>query len=336
MVDIRNDRHQANRRSGFELRCADISFQKMHLCAGLRLNLLSIMLTLSGLLWIPAACAHVSHEHNGGSQFGWAWEPWVLVLLGISGILYFSGWLRMHKQGNAKRILGVARPLSFIGGLLALFIALISPLDTLAEHLFCAHMTQHLFLMLIAPPLLVWSRPILVWLWAFPLEQRRQIGRVWIETPALHSTHAFLMQPVVVWLYASVALWFWHIPGPYNWALSNEGVHTLEHICFFVTSLAFWTLVMEPYGPRKISHGTALVMVSTYAMHNGLLGALLTFASTPLYHTAQLPLFGLTALEDQQLAGLIMWVPASIVHLVSLGLLFVGWLSNVKAYRSEF
>ena len=216
--------------------------------------------------------------------------------------------------------------------MLLLIVALASPLDALAEQFFSAHMTQHMLLMLVVPPLLVWGRPVLVWLWAFPLERRRRIGRFWIHSGTLHTTHELLMQPAVVWVTASAALWFWHVPAPYDWALSNEGVHAVEHLCFFVPSLALWTLTIEPYGPRRLGHGAALILIGTFALHNGLLGALLTFAPTPLYRSAAIGTVGLSPLEDQQLAGLIMWVPAGFIHLTALALLFVGWLSNVKAY----
>ena len=289
--------------------------------------------------WMSTLCAasatgpafgHGAFEHGAG----WNWEPGIVLSLGATLCLYGLGWRRLLHEGNARRVLGAARLWSFAAGMLALGVALLSPLDTLAEESFSAHMTQHLLLMLVAPPLLVGGRPVLVWLWAFPLAQRRRIGRAWVDTRALQGTHAFLMRPLVVWLTASIALWFWHMPGPYDWALADERVHALEHLSFFLTSLAFWTLAMEPYGHRRDGQGIALVMVATFALHSGLLGALLTFASTPLYRAYATGAFGLTPLEDQQLAGLIMWVPAGFAYLAALAVLFVGWLARVKAYGS--
>lgn len=274
--------------------------------------------------------AHAAHEQAG--QLVWTWEPWVLLCLALASGWYLRGWLRLKKEADWRRALGPARLSAFAAGMLALFAALVSPLDALAEQSFAAHMTQHLLLMMVAPPLLVWSRPVFVWLWAFPLARRRRIGKWWNGAPRLQSAFAWLMRPLTVWLAASAALWFWHIPGPYGWALQNEGIHTLEHLSFFLTSLAFWTLVTEPYGFRKTGRGVALVMVTTFAMHNSLLGALLTFAAVPLYHAQASTAFGMTPLADQQLAGLIMWVPAGLIHLATMALLFVGWLSCVQAY----
>lgn len=288
-------------------------------------------LALSVCAWTVSigAYAHADRESHG---LHWTWEPWLVLSILVTGGLYAAGCLRLSKAGNVRKVLGAARAAGFAAGLLVLVVALASPLDGLAVQLFSAHMTQHMLLMLVAPPLLVWGRPILVWLWAFPLDQRRLIGRVWQASGTLCAIQKFLMLPAVVWAIASLALWFWHIPRAYDWALSNEVVHAVEHLSFFGSSLALWTLTIAPYGTRRIGHGAALMLVATFALHNGLLGALLTFSPRPLYKTSTAGLFGLSPIEDQQLAGLIMWVPAGLIHLAAVALLFVAWLSNVKAY----
>lgn len=280
-----------------------------------------------------ATLAH-AHAADGPHALGWTWEPWFVVTLVLVAGAYLAGCLRLSHAGILHKLPGWARIASFCAGVASLVIALASPLDALAEQFFSAHMTQHMLLMLVAPPLLVWGQPALVWLWAFPLPARKRIGRLWVSGGRLRQVHDFLMQPVLVWLAASGALWFWHAPGPYDWALSNEAVHIVEHLTFFITALALWTLTIEPVGPRRIGYGGALVLLGTFALHNGLLGALLTFAPKPLYPSGASAAAGLSALEDQQLAGLIMWVPAGLVHLMALVLLFAGWLASVRPYAS--
>jgi putative membrane protein len=296
-------------------------------------SLALLAIVVATLLASGPACAHGSAVGHAAEAPGWNWEPWVLLLVSVAAALYLLGWWRLRREGNARRALGIGRIGAFTAGLVTLLVALESPLDGLAEQLFCAHMTQHLLLLTIAPPLLVWGRPVFVWLWAFPLPQRRRIGRFWNGTRVLQASHAFLMRPLVVWLLASVALWFWHVPGPYGWALADERVHALEHLSFVLTALPFWTLVLQPYGRERDGLGIALILVATYALHNGLLGAVLTFASRPYYQDWSGLHFGLTALEDQQLAGLIMWVPAGLLQLATLALLFVGWLNAARAPR---
>ena len=299
---------------------------------------LNSTLLLCSLVALPASAAAHGGEPSASLSHvlltGWTPDPATAVPIAIATAWYALGVSRTVQENKLEAI-SPNRVLAFVAGIGVLLIALQSPIDTVSEDLFSVHMCQHLLLMLAAPPLLVWSRPVLVWLWALPLAGRRRIGSFWNGTPALHATHAFLMRPLVVWLLASAALWLWHLPGPYDWALKNEAVHAIEHACFFLTSLAFWTLVAQPYSRRQAGHGIALIMVATFALHNGLLGALLTFSGTPLYGAYTETVFGLSPLEDQQLAGLIMWVPAGLAHLATLSLLFMGWLSEQEAYAGR-
>jgi putative membrane protein len=294
----------------------------------------SYIVALTAWCCAGAAFAHAGHEHAQGGA-AWSWEPWVLGSLALATGFYLRGWLRLKAQGVAERALGRWRAPCFGAGMATLFIALVSPLDALAAQSFTAHMVQHLLLMLVAPPLLVWSRPVYTWLWALPLAARRRIGRCWMQTGALHGTYAFLMRPTVVWLLASAALWLWHIPGPYDLALANEGVHALEHLSFFLTSLAFWALVERPQAIAGAGAGTALVMVATFALHSGMLGALLSFSTVPLYASYVARATAASVVEDQQTAGLIMWVPAGIVHLAALAALFPAWLNAANASASR-
>lgn len=275
--------------------------------------------------WSEPALSHGGAHAAGGS---WNWAPWqVLPMLFACG-LYAAGCWHMQHARNLHKVLGLSRIAAFAAGMLVLAAALLSPLDALADQLFSAHMTQHLLLLMVAPPLLVWSRPLLAWLWALPLPRRRGLARRWNGAGRLRAVHAWLMRPLVIWLLASAALWLWHIPGFYDWALANEWVHVVEHLCFFLSSLAFWTLVVEPYDGARPNPGLAIVAVVAFALHSGILGALLTFASAPLYHTHNLSFPGLSPLEDQQVAGLIMWIPASVIYLAALSLLFVDWLGR--------
>lgn len=278
-----------------------------------------------GLLTVPIA-AQTSHF----SQLRWNWNLWILASLALAVFGYVRGLFRLNSAVRA-RLFGGFRYAAFAVGIVTLFIALISPFDMLDDQLFSAHMVQHLVLLMIAPPLLIFGRPALACLWAFPLPARRAIGRVWIRSGLKHGVHV-LMSPVFVWLLCSAVLWFWHLPGPYGWALGSESVHAFEHVCFFVTSLMFWSLVLEPLGRRRMDYGSTLLFVATFGVQTGLLGALLTFAGRPLYaaHLSTTAAWGLTPLEDQQLAGLIMWIPASLIHLTTLGVLFVVWMRTAE------
>lgn len=271
---------------------------------------------------------------GAGARFAelpWNWEAWILICLGLAVFGYTRGLWRLDPEVRA-RVFGVWRGASFAGGIGTLFVALISPFDALDDELFSAHMVQHLCLMMVAAPLLVWGRPAMAFLWAFPLRSRRALGRFW-SVSGLQRGVDSLMSPLLVWTLCSAVLWFWHIPAAYGWALENGAVHTLEHFCFLLTALMFWTLVLEPFGRRRLSYGQTILFVATLGVQNGLLGALLTFAGHPFYraHFTTTAAWGLTPLEDQQLAGLIMWMPASLIHLGALVVLFIAWMKDAES-----
>ena len=255
----------------------------------------------------------------------WQWEPWLLACIVAAAVPYALGVSRMGAQRGA--ILGRWRAASFFGGLFVLLLALVSPLDAVADDLFSGHMFQHMLLLLVIPPLLVYGRPVITWLWAFDLDGRRALVRGW-KRARLDATFRALMHPLVVWVLLTVALCFWHLPGPYDAAVRSEWLHDLEHLSFLVVSLQFWTLVIEPYGQRRaLGYGATVLFVVSAGFVMGMIGAVLTFAPAPLYgvylHTTQ-P-YGLTPLDDQQLAGIIMWIPSNLVHAGALCTVFFAW-----------
>ena len=255
----------------------------------------------------------------------WQWEPWLVACLAAALVPYVLGMVRMGPR--RAQILGRWRAPSFFGGLLLLFLALMSPLDGVADDLFSAHMLQHMLLLLVIPPMLVYGRPVITWLWAFDTGARRAVVRGW-KWSKLEAVFAFLMRPLCVWSLLTAALCYWHLPGPYDAAVRHEWLHDLEHLSFLAFSLAFWTIVIEPYGRRRaLGYGATIVFVVSSGFVMALIGAILTFATTPLYavhlHTTQA--YGLTPVEDQQLAGIIMWIPSNLVHVAALSAVFFAW-----------
>ncbi len=287
------------------------------------------------LVGVIAASTDAALAHALGGpvhhELEWSFEPWVLVSLGTAISLYALGTYRLSREVGAERILNRWHIGAFVLGMLIVFVALCSPIDTVGEQLFSVHMVQHLLLMLAAPPLLVWSRPAIAFVWAFSLSWRKRIGRFWTGA-GLGGTFALLMQPLSVWVLFVGSFVFWHLPRAYSWALHNESVHAIEHASFFVTSLAFWTLVLEPSGRRRLGYASALLYVAVTAVLSGLPGALMILAPRPLYpdHAAGVAAWGLTLIEDQQLAGLIMWIPAGAIYLGAAGWLFVRLMQDAE------
>ncbi len=260
----------------------------------------------------------------------WAWEPLVLFGVGMAACWYAAGVRRLWHRAGVGRAVGRGHAWLFAAGLLAVSLALMSPLDALGNALFSAHMAQHLILIVLAAPLLVLGRPLLPFVWALSPSWRRHAGRWWAGGPSVRMALGAITLPSVVWVAHAAALGFWHVPGPYGWAYNHEWVHVIEHASFLGSGCLFWWVVFQPTGRRRLGYGAAVLYVSALAAVMGAFAAVLTFARTPWYveHLYRTAPWGLTPLEDQQLAGLIMWIPTSVVYLAAVSFCFVQWLEK--------
>ncbi len=261
----------------------------------------------------------------------WSWDPAVLVSLAVTAWLYYQGVRALWR--NAGRGRGVRRweAAAFVAGWLTLAVALVSPLHQLGGVLVAAHMAQHELLMVIAAPLLVLGRPIIPFLWGLPVSWRKVLGR-WSVAAPVEASWRLLTLPSVAWSVHALAIWIWHAPSLYQATLLSEAIHTLQHVSFFLTALLFWWALLHGRGGR-LGRPAAVIYLFTTSVHTSLLGALLTFSSSvwyPLYEATTLP-WGLTPLEDQQLAGAIMWVPAGLAYLVATLALAATWLREPAA-----
>lgn len=276
------------------------------------------------------ALAHdVATESNANawSLRAIVFEPWVISCLLLSGALYAVGLARLWGRAGIGHGVRVAQAAAFVGGWLFLTISLVSPLDPLGTKLFSAHMLQHELLMIVVAPLMVLSRPLAVWTWALPMRWRRIAGRV-TQHAAWARPWNVLTAPLSAWLLHAAALWLWHVPWLFEAALHNENVHTLQHVSFLATALLFWWAVLGQ--TRRANQGAALGYLFTTMVHTGALGALLTLSPVVWYphYLATTAAFGISALEDQQLGGLIMWVPAGLVYLAAGLALAARWLQG--------
>ena len=248
------------------------------------------------------------------------WSAWTLSLpivipLVATLVLYVVGMRALwHRAGVGRGVRGW-RAASFAAGWLALVVALVSPLHALGEALFSAHMAQHELLMTIAAPLLVLGRPLVPALFALPPGARRGASH-WTQAPWFRAVWRRLSQPGTAWLLHAIAIWGWHLPRLYDATLENDLVHTLQHVSFLGTALLFWWTVLQPSWSGR---GAAMISLFTTMLHTGALGAILTVSSSTWYpaYAATTQPWGLTPLEDQQLGGLIMWIPGGAAYLIA-------------------
>lgn len=251
----------------------------------------------------------------------WNWNPLTGAFLALLGWRYMDGvWRLWHRAGTGR---GVRRwqVMSFWAGWLVLFIALTSPIDTLGETSLTMHMIQHLLLTLVAPPLLVIGLPTLALVGMIPMRWRRGMGRWWHRNHRLQRLWQLLNEPVTVWSLFALALWLWHIPALYQAALVSPAAHLIEHGSFFGTGLLFWWHVHR-------LHALSVLTVFTTAMHSSILGALMTFSGQIWY-----PAYG--SLQDQQIAGLIMWIPGGVVFVIAIVLLLWRWLDEMEKHDAK-
>ncbi len=247
--------------------------------------------------------------------------------------LAHSGGFARLRRWNGARIASQSALAALVAGLLVLLAVLSRPADRVSDQLFCAHMVQHLVLMLVAAPLLVAARSAMVFLWALPAGLRRSGGSWWTASRLSLVLRPLVSHPLMIWVWFCGFFVFWHLPGPYGLALGHEGVHVLEHLAFLLSAFAFWSVVIEPLGRRRLDYGATLLFVATAAIVSGLPGALMILAARPLYpaHAEGAAAWGLTLVQDQQLGGLFMWIPAGFAYLVAIAVLFVRWLQAAEA-----
>ncbi|CCD94274.1 Membrane protein-like protein precursor [Bradyrhizobium sp. ORS 375] len=282
------------------------------------------------LLLAPDGAAWAHGGAPDGEVASWTFDPWIVTPLLTSGLLYAAGSVRLARRVHR---LNSVRAGAFWTGWLTLAATLTSPLHWLGEHLFTFHMIEHEILMAISAPLIVASRPLGTMLWALPRGVRRWSGRT-LNLPMLRSAWSWLVRGGNATLLHGVAIWVWHVPVLFDAAVDQVALHRLQHLSFFGTAVLFWWAVLW-----RSQAGAAAWHVVITMLHTSVLGALMALAPRVLYsaQTASSAAWGLTPLEDQQLAGLIMWVPAGTIYAGAALVLIVLWIksSSEKARPSD-
>jgi cytochrome c oxidase assembly factor CtaG len=286
------------------------------------------------LLLVPSsAFAHITSDVFAPGA-AWTYDPWLVVPLYVSGICFFIGTRRLWRAAGAGRGVRYRQVAAFWSGWLVLALALVSPLHWLGERLFTAHMIEHEVLMLVAPPLLAYARPSNALIWSLPARFRPFIG-VALNASPIVALWAVVGHPLTATILHGAALWLWHAPLLYTLALSNEALHRIEHLSFFITGILFWWTLLYGRGAargERVRDALAIGCLFLTVLHSGVLGALLTL-SPRVWYPAQVQFsgdFGLTPLEDQQLAGILMWVPMGTLYTAA-ALFFAYRLLSVQA-----
>jgi cytochrome c oxidase assembly factor CtaG len=261
----------------------------------------------------------------------WDWRIEVILLLLLAGTVYTLGWSHLRRQ--KAKIAALSRLVAYLGGLVILGLALISPIDGLASQLFAMHMVQHLLLAMFAPPLLLIANPLPFILWGLPKKARLGVGRLLRPKSAFRQTLHLLTPPGVVWMVFIATFLGWHDPKAYNAALRHDLLHDVEHFSFFLTAMLFWWHVTSaaPHIHRPLSRTARIAFLLITAPINMLTGLTIAFASQPIYtYYTEVPrLWGFTVMEDQILGGVIMWIPGSMMFIIA-ALILIAQLIEIE------
>jgi cytochrome c oxidase assembly factor CtaG len=242
----------------------------------------------------------------------WSLAPTVVVPVVLTIGLYVWGFLTHPRERHRPTF---ARRAYFAAGIGCLIVALMSPLCRIASTLAWAHMVQHVLLVVGAPLLLVLSRPGGTLVAGLPRRLRTRAFS-WASAAAARSQpHAYL---IATFLLYGVNIWFWHVPALYEAALLDTGMHLLMYASLLIVSLMFWHAVVETYRMPGSAAGTAAILLFFTFLHTGALGIVLTLSPRVLYPVMALrgAAWGLLPIDDQRLAGLIMWIPIGGVYVV--------------------
>jgi len=251
----------------------------------------------------------------------WTFDLWITLPLALSAILYSAGVARLWRYASAGRGIPIWQAGCYAGGWLVLVAALVSPVHRWGGELFTIHMIEHELVMAVAAPLIVLGRPGAAFTWAMPWRCRRYLTV--LRRSGLASVWAALNAPVFATVAHGLAIWAWHAPPLFEAALESVPLHRLQHVSFLVTGLLFWSALV-----RRRSPGLAAAHLFATMLHTGILGALIALAARVVYHlqTNGAGAWGLTPLEDQQLAGLLMWIPPGTVYAGSALFFMAVWI----------
>jgi cytochrome c oxidase assembly factor CtaG len=264
----------------------------------------------------------------------WVGPATAVVGLAAGGSIYTAGWRRYRRRLPGR--FATSHLAAFLGGLASLWLAIASPLDEAAEASLSAHMVQHILLLTVAPALLLLGDPLLPLVRGLPDAWRRSLVAPLLRRRSLRAAAHALVHPLAALLLSSIIFWGWHLPTVYQLALRVPAIHLVEHASFLAGGLLFWYPVVLPWpGRPRWPSGAMIPYLLAADVQNTVLAAVLTFSDRVLYPSYQFhsQATEAAALADQALAGVIMWVPMSLVYLVPAAWLTIRLLSPAKVRR---
>jgi len=268
----------------------------------------------------------------------WDWRIEIITVLALAGTIYTRGWWRLRKktaarQGRSPWQAGARwRPFLYVGGILILGLALMSPIDVMGSQLFFMHMIQHILLVAVVPPMLWLANPLPFMMWGLPDRARTRFGKLLGRRGSLRLGLKKFAGPGTVWMAFVILYLGWHDSTLYNVALENEFVHDLEHLSFFGSAMLYWWHILGagPVVHKSLSAVGRFIFLLMAIPPNMIAGIAIAFSQSPIYpHYEAMPrLWNISVMTDQRLAGIIMWVPGSMMYIIFALILVARWLKQ--------
>ncbi|MER8464826.1 cytochrome c oxidase assembly protein [Mesorhizobium sp. M1396] len=288
----------------------------------------TLICTLISFMVASPAMAHGDDVYPAG--YPWTFDPWIAGPFAILAALYGLGIIRLASRSRRPGGL-LVRALPYCFGMLTLGCALLSPLHWLGEHLFTFHMIEHEIVMAVAAPLIVLARPAGILLWGLPGKARRIAGSL-MRSPLICGPWDWCTCATNATIIHGLAIWAWHVPVLFDAAVNDTALHRLQHLSFLATAILFWWAIVW-----RSDYGTSAWHVFATMIHTSVLGALMALAPRVLYVAQTRPAmaWGLTPLEDQQMAGIIMWVPAGTIYAAAAMTMLALWIRGASERRAQ-
>ena len=293
---------------------------------GLKILFALPVLAVLQLLWVvPSAHAHAGIEAGQNPFMAWNWNPLSTLIILMVAYVYLKGlsnWNRpSHPIGRWQRA-------SFFTGLFLIFIALQSPLDNLSEHMLSFHQLQHFLLRMLAPLLILLGAPLTPMLRGLPPWALQGIVKPTVRHWFARAVYDKLTNPVISVSIFMGVLYFWQIPGPFNAALRSEFIHAVMHMTMMSSGFIFYWAVIDPKPHRsRVHYGVRVLYLGLIVLPNTILGAVITFSKAIIYteYEGVYQPFSMSILTDQQLGGLVLWVPGDMMSILVAGIVMVMW-----------
>ena len=283
------------------------------------------------------ALAHPLAGHSPGAVArSWTFDVTVIIPLVLGAWMIREGTASAWRRYGRGRVVRPREVGAFTAMNLVLIIALISPIDAIADELFWVHMLQHVLLVMVAAPLLVLSKPELTALAALSPGARRR-ARSALRRLTRTSSRVGLTHAAVIWWLFALVFWIWHIPLFYDAAVRHAPLHAFEHLAMFVSAAFFWDVAIRRAGHRGLPYPAAIVFVFSTMLQMSVLSALMVFSSQAWYPHYATGAWSIDPLTDQQLGALVMWAVSNAVLLLMAANLFVRWFAaeERRARRSD-